>query len=81
MPLPVIAGGAVLGGKILAGTAGRAVAGQAVKSAAGHATRQATRHGVGHTASGKTLQAAKPRKQWDWRNMSSNFEPNDGDFV
>jgi hypothetical protein len=77
MPLPVIAGGVALVGKVLAGTAGRAVAGQAVKTAA----QTAARYGIGRTASGKTLQAVKPRRQWDWQNMASNFDRNDGDFV
>jgi hypothetical protein len=81
MPIPVIAGGVALAGKVLAGTAGRAVAGQAVKTAATQATRQATRHGIGRTASGKTLQAAKPRRLWDWKNMASNFTSNEGDSV
>jgi len=79
MPLPVIAGGVALAGKVLAGTAGRAVAGQAVRTAAGQAVKQSAR--VGRTASGKTLQAAKPRKEWDWKNMASNFVPNNGDSV
>jgi len=77
MPLPVIAGGVALAGKVLAGTAGRAVAGQAVRTTAGQAVKRTAQHGVGRTASGKTLQAAKPRKQWDWKNMASNFELNE----
>ena len=81
MPLPVIAGGVALAGKVLAGTAGRAVAGQAVRTTAGQAVKQSSRHGVGRTASGKTLQVAKPRKEWDWKNMASNFVPNNGDSV
>jgi hypothetical protein len=77
MPLPIIAGGVALAGRILAGTAGRAVAGQAAKTA----TQQIARHGVGRTASGKALQAVKPRKQWDWKSMASNFVSTDGDSV
>jgi len=76
MPLPlipVIAGTA----KVAAGTVGRVVAGQAAKTAAGQ-TAKKTAYGVGRTASGangsgKTLQATKPRKQWDWSNMAGNF--------
>jgi hypothetical protein len=78
MPLPVIAGGVALAGKVLAGTAGRAIAGQAVKTVAGQAAKttaqQAAKKGIGRTASGKTLQAAKPKSQWDWKDMASNFE-------
>jgi hypothetical protein len=81
MPIPVIAGGVALAGKVLAGTAGRAVAGQAVKTVARQAAKKTAQHGIGRTASGKTLQAAKPRKQWDWKDMASNFQPNDGDSV
>jgi len=84
MPLPlipVIAGAA----KVAAGTVGRAVAGQVAKTVAGQAARtgaQRTAYGVGRTTSGKTLQATKPRKQWDWSNMAGNFTAsNDGDFV
>jgi len=93
MPLPlipVIAGAArvvapLIAGTVAraaAGTAGRAVAGQAAKKAGQQAT-QKTAFGVGRTAtsSGKTLQATKPRKEWDWSNMASNFTSNDGDFV
>ena len=85
MPLPVIAGGVALTGKVLAGTAARAVGGAAVRGVAGQgaraATRQTARHGIGRTASGKTLQAAKPRKQWDWKDMAGNFVSNDGDSM
>ena len=68
--IPIIAGVAV---RAAAGTAARTIAGQAAKTAAKQAT-----YGVGRTASGKTLQAIKPKKQWDWSNMASNFSPNDG---
>ena len=75
--IPIIAGAT----KVAAGTAGRAVAGQSAKKVAGQAAQQAA-HGVGRTASGKTLQATKPRKQWDWSNMAGNFTAsNDGEFV
>jgi hypothetical protein len=77
MPVPVIAGGVALAGKVIAGTAGRVAVGQAVKAAAGQATRQTARYGIGRTASGKTLQAAKPRKHWDWKDIAGNFEPNE----
>jgi len=76
--IPVIAGAV---GRAAAGTAGRAIAGQAAKTAA-QQTAQKTAYGVGRTASGKTLQATKPKKQWDWSNMAGNFAiSNDGDFV
>ena len=84
---PLIAGTVA---RTAAGTAGRAVAGQAAKKA-GQQAAQKTAFGVGRTASGaagsgttgsgKTLQATKPRKEWDWSNMASNFTSNDGDFV
>ena len=70
--IPIIAGAAKvaagIAGRTVAGTAARTVAGQAAKTAAKQAT-----YGVGRTASGKHLQATKPRKQWDWSNMASNF--------
>ena len=75
--IPIIAGAA----KAAAGIAGRAVAGTAARTIAGQAAKTATKqvtHGVGRTASGKTLQATKPRKQWDWSDMASNFSSNDG---
>jgi len=76
--IPIIAGAV---GRVAAGTAGRAIAGQAAKTAA-QQTAQKTAYGVGRTASGKTLQATKPKKQWDWSNMAGNFAiSNDGDFV
>ena len=86
MPLPIIAGGAVLAKKVGAGLAAKKAAGVGATTAGRVAARrtassQTTRHGVGRTASGKTLQAAKPRKQWDWTNLASNFESNDGGFV
>ena len=91
MPLPII--GAVLGtaGRAVAGTAARAVAGQAAKTAAqqtaktaGQQAAKRATHGVGRTApgrtgSGKTLQAIKPRKQWDYADMASNFTPDGGE--
>jgi hypothetical protein len=67
--IPIIAGTVA---RLAAGTAGRAVAGQAAKTATQQAAKQAT-YGMGRTASGKTLQATKPRKQWDWSDMASNF--------
>ena len=81
MPLPIIAGGAVLAKKVGAGLAAKKAAGVGASTAGHTASSQVARHGVGRTASGKTLQAAKPRKQWDWTNMASNFEPTSGDFV
>ena len=97
MPLPIVLGGAALAGKTLAGmagktaagVAGKAVAGQTARMAAGQvasqAGQQAARNNIGRTASGQMLQATKPRNQWDWKNMSSNFAPmggnNSGDFV
>jgi len=77
MPLPIIAIGAMLAKKFGAGLAAKKAASVGATTAA----RTAARHGVGRTASGKTLQAAKPRKQWDWTNLASNFESNDGGFV
>ena len=84
MPLPII-GAAALGaakiGGITAGTVARTVAGTAARTIAGQAAKIAGKqvtHGVGRTASGKPLQAIKPKKQWDWSNMASNFSPNDG---
>jgi hypothetical protein len=73
MPAPLIP---IIGGVVAraaAGTAGRAAVGQAAKTAGRKAAQTAT-NAVGRTASGKTLQAAKPRKQWDWSNMAGNFE-------
>jgi len=83
--IPIIAGAAKvaagIGARAAAGTAGRAVAGQVAKTVAGQ-TAQKAAYGVGRTASGKTLQATKPKKQWDWSNMAGNFAiSNDGDFV
>ena len=86
MPLPIIGAAAALGAKaiggIAAGTAARAVAGTAARTVAGQAAKttaqQTARYGVGRTASGQMLQATKPRKQWDWSNMASNFTPSDG---
>ena len=75
--IPIIAGAA----KVAAGIAGRAAAGTVARTVAGQAAKKAgqqTAFGVGRTASGKTLQAIKPKKQWDWSNMASNFSPNDG---
>ena len=77
MPLPIIAGGVVLAKKVGAGLAAKKAAGVGATTAGRVATSQAARR----TASGKTLQAAKPRKQWDWTNLASNFESNDGGFV
>jgi hypothetical protein len=78
MPAPLIPIIAGVAARTVAGTAGRAVVGQAVKTG----TQQAARKGIGRTASGKTLQAAKPRTQWDWKDMASNFVPNnEGDSV
>ena len=88
MPLPII--GAALGtaARAVAGTAARAVAGQAAKTAAkqtakaaGQQAAKRASHGVGRTGSGKTLQAIKPRKQWDYTDMASNFIPGNGDSV
>jgi len=74
--IPVIAGAA----KVAAGTVGRAVAGQAAKTAASKGNLLPSL--TGRTASGKTLQATKPKKHWDWSNMAGNFTAsNDGDFV
>jgi hypothetical protein len=84
MPAPLIP---IIGGivaRAAAGTAGRAAIGQAVKTAGQRAAQQAAKvatYGTGRTASGKTLQATKPRKQWDWSNMAGNFTSNDGDVV
>jgi hypothetical protein len=78
MPAPLIPIIAGVASRAAAGTAGRAAIGQAAKTAG---QRTAT-YVTGRTVSGKTLQATKPRKQWDWSNMAGNFTSNnDGDFV
>ena len=72
--IPIIAGAVKAAG--VAGTAKTATgltAGTAARTVAGQTARTAATHGVGRTASGKTLQATKPRKQWDWSNMAGNF--------
>jgi len=84
MPLPII--GVALGtaARAVAGTAARAVVGQAAKTAAKQTAKnvgQQAIYGIGRTGSGKTLQATKPRKQWDYANMASNFIPGNGDSV
>jgi hypothetical protein len=79
--IPIIAGTAArvaagTAARAGAGTATRAVAGQAAKTATGQAAKTAAKGGTsltGRTASGKTLQATKPRQQWDWSNMANNF--------
>ena len=78
MPLPLIP---VIGGaaKVAAGTAGRTIAGQAAKRATSNGNLLPSAvcrlpSLTGRTASGKTLQATKPRKQWDWSDMAGNFE-------
>ena len=76
MPAPLIPIIAGIAARVAAGTVGRAVAGQAVKTAGQQAAKTAAQqatYGVGRTATGKTLQAIKPRKQWDWSNMAENF--------
>ena len=81
--IPIIAGAA----KVAAGTFGRAAVGQAAKTAASNGNLLPSAvcrlpSLTGRTASGKTLQATKPRKQWDWSNMAGNFTAsNDGEFV
>ena len=84
MPFPLIP--IALGaGRVIAGVAGRAIASRAVASGAGQAARaaaqQTARYGVGRTASGQMLQATKPKSQWDWKDMASNFNPIDGNHL
>jgi hypothetical protein len=85
MPAPLIPIIAGVAARVAAGTAGRAAIGQAAKTAGQQAVKTANplraTYGTGRTASGKTLQATKPKKLWDWSNMASNFTPNDGDSV
>ena len=83
--IPIIAGAArAVAPLIFSGTAGRATAGTAGRAVIGQAAKTAGQNGTllpsltGRTASGKTLQATKPKKQWDWSDMASNFSPNDG---
>ena len=92
MPFPLIPMIAGVAGRAVAGTAARAALGHAVKTVAKQAAKtagqqaakpvaQTATYGMGRTDSGKTLQAIKPRKQWDWSNMASNFIPGNGDSV
>ena len=74
MPVPLIPIIAGVAARAVAGTAGRAVAGHAVKTAA----KKLPSH-TGRTVSGKTLRAAKPRKQWNWKEMASNFAEESGE--
>jgi hypothetical protein len=69
--IPIIAGVA----KVATGTIGRATVGQAAKTRARNLPSAVRRLPslTGRTASGKSLQATKPRKQWDWSNMAGNF--------